>query len=472
MKSFKKGIIFTSLGTYSNFLVQLIVNMILSRILTPKDYGVVAIMQVFIIFFNLMIESGMGPAIIQNKTLNDSDYKNIFNFSVIFSIILGICFGFFGNLLAVIYNNDIYLNLTWVQSISIVFNGLNIVPTALLNKRMKFKTVNFTLIVSNFFAAIVGIITALLGSGVYSLLYSAITSAFLNFILNRHITKITLSPKLEKSSIVEIWDFSKNQFGFNFINYFSRNSDNILIGKFMGDVYLANYSKAYQLLMLPNQMFLGVINPVLQPVLSEYQDNIEYIKNFYYKIIQFLGLIGVPLSVFLSTSSRQIIFFVFGHQWGAAVVPFSILSLTVWCQLTVSTTGSIFQARNQANILFFTGSISALILVTSIIIGVFSESIVGVSISLSIGFFFAFFWNFSQLIVRSLHSSFIEFLILFKPAAFLGVITFITLHLESYFDPKNYAISLLIRGLIFILVMTSYIIFTDQKNNIKILLKK
>ena len=219
MKSFKKGIIFTSLGTYSNFLVQLIVNMILSRILTPKDYGVVAIMQVFIIFFNLMIESGMGPAIIQNKTLNDSDYKNIFNFSAIFSIILAICFGFLGNLLAVIYNNDIYLNLTWVQAISIVFNGLNIVPTALLNKRMKFKTVNFTLIVSNFFAAIVGITTALLGSGVYSLLYSAITSAFLNFILNRHITKITLSPKLEKRSIVEIWDFSKNQFGFNFINY-------------------------------------------------------------------------------------------------------------------------------------------------------------------------------------------------------------------------------------------------------------
>ena len=472
MKSFKKGIIFTSLGTYSNFLVQLIVNMILSRILTPKDYGVVAIMQVFIIFFNLMIESGMGPAIIQNKTLNDSDYKNIFNFSAIFSIILAICFGFLGNLLAVIYNNDIYLNLTWVQAISIVFNGLNIVPTALLNKRMKFKTVNFTLIVSNFFAAIVGITTALLGSGVYSLLYSAITSAFLNFILNRHITKITLSPKLEKRSIVEIWDFSKNQFGFNFINYFSRNSDNILIGKFMGDIYLANYSKAYQLLMLPNQMFLSVINPVLQPVLSEYQDDVEYIKSFYYKIIQFLGLIGVPLSVFLSTSSRQIIFFMFGHQWGAAVVPFSILSLTVWCQLTVSTTGSIFQARNQANILFFTGSISALILVTSIIIGIYMGSIITVSYMLSIGFIINFFVSFYQLIKFTLKGDMINFYKNFITPFILGIITFLVLLLIKNINIQDILLSFMINGIIFLLTVSLFIYFTKEKDLIHLFLIK
>ncbi|MDD3016381.1 MAG: lipopolysaccharide biosynthesis protein [Lactococcus chungangensis] len=472
MKNFKKGMLFTSIGTYSNFFVQLLVNMILSRILTPKDYGVVAIMQVFIIFFNLMIESGMGPAIIQNKNLNNSDYKNLFNFSAIFSIILAICFGLFGNILALFYSNDIYKILTWVQSISILFNGLNIVPTAILNKRMQFKEVNFSLVFSNICSAIVGITTAILGYGVYALIYSAIISALFNFIWNRFFTKLTFSNKFKKESIIEIWDFSKNQFGFNFINYFSRNSDNILIGKFMGDSALANYSKAYQLLMLPNQMFLRVINPVLQPILSEYQDDVEYIKNFYYKIIHLLGLIGIPLSIFLSTSSHQIILLMFGNQWGEAVIPFSLLALTVWCQLTVSTTGAIFQARNQVKLLFFTGFVSAIILVTSIIIGIFLNSIVGVSISLSVGFFIAFFWNFSQLIIKSLNSSFFEFLRIFKPSILLGVITFCALYLESYCDPENYFISLLLRGIIFIIVMIGYIMLTDEKNTIKKLLKK
>lgn len=472
MKNFKKGMLFTSIGTYSNFFVQLVVNMILSRILTPKDYGVVAIMQVFIIFFNLMIESGMGPAIIQNKNLNNLDYKNLFNFSAIFAIILAIGFGLFGNILASLYNNDIYRVLTWIQSISILFNGLNIVPTAILNKRMQFKAVNFSLVFSNMCSAIVGITAAFLGYGVYALIYSAITAAFFNFICNRFFTKMTFSKKLDKRSIIEIWDFSKNQFGFNFINYFSRNSDNILIGKFMGAAPLANYNKVYQLLMLPNQMFLSVINPVLQPVLSEYQDDVEYIKSFYYKIIHLLGLIGIPLSIFLSTSSRQIILFMFGNQWVEAVVPFSILALTVWCQLTVSTTGAIFQARNQVKLLFFTGFVSAIILVSSIVIGLFSNSIVGVAISLSIGFFISFFWNFSQLIVNSLYSSFFEFLKIFRSSVFLGLITFCALYFESYFDPKNYFISLLLRGAIFTIVMVGYVMLTDEKNKIKMLLKK
>ncbi|MDT2882285.1 lipopolysaccharide biosynthesis protein [Lactococcus lactis] len=472
MKNFKKGMLFTSIGTYSNFLVQLIVNMILSRILTPKDYGVVAIMQVFIVFFNLMIESGMGPAIIQNKNLIKTDYKNLFSFSAIFSIILAISFGFFGNILALIYNNDVYKILTWIEAISILFNGLNIVPTAILNKRMQFKAVNFSLVFSNIFSAIIGITTAFLGFGVYALIYSAITSSLINFLLNRFFTQLTFSKKIKKDSIIEIWNFSKNQFGFNFINYFSRNSDNILIGKFMGATPLANYNKAYQLLMLPNQLFLGVINPVLQPVLSDYQDDVEYIKNFYYKVVHLLGLIGIPLSIFLSMSSKQIILFMFGNQWGEAVLPFSILALTVWCQLTVSTTGAIFQARNQANVLFFTGFISALILVTSIIIGIISKTIFGVAISLSIGFFIAFFWNFSQLIIGSLHSSFLEFLSIFRSAVVLGGLTFIALYLESFFDPNNYFISLAIRSIIFLSVMICYIILTDEKNQIKILLKK
>ena len=119
----KKGFLFSAIGTYSNFALQLIIQMVLSRLLTPKEYGIVAIIQVFIVFFQMMVEAGLGPAIIQNKNLNNSDYKNIFTFSGFFAIILAIFFGIFGNLLAIIYNNDIYIYLTWVQSISILFNG-------------------------------------------------------------------------------------------------------------------------------------------------------------------------------------------------------------------------------------------------------------------------------------------------------------------------------------------------------------
>lgn len=472
MQNLKKGMFFTTIGTYSNFIVQLIVNMVLSRLLVPKDYGVVAIMQIFIIFFNLMIETGMGPAIIQNKNLSEEDYKVIFNYSAIFALILSVLFGFLGQILVIIYDNPIYQIITWIQAIAVFFNGLNIVPTALLNKSMKFKLVNFSLVLSNIFSAIVGVSSALLGFGIYSLIFSSITTAAFNFFLNRHFTKINFVNSLNINPLKNIWNFSKNQFAFNFINYFSRNLDNILIGKFMGITNLANYNKAYQLLMLPNQMFLNVINPVLQPVLSEYQNDVIYIRTTYFKIIKLLALFGIPLSVFCSMSSRQIIMVMFGGQWVDAVIPFSILSLTVWCQLTVSTTGAIFQARNQSNLLFFTGFISAIILVSSILIGILFGSLTSVAISLSVGFFIGFFWNFSQLIIKSLNGSMWEFLLLFKSPFFLSILVFIAIKFENFFDPKNFFLSLLFRGAIFSGVTILYILFTPEKDNVKILWNK
>lgn len=467
LNNFGKGMIFTFFGTYSNFFVQLIVNMILSRLLTPEDYGVVAVMQVFIIFFQLMVESGMGPAIIQNKELTKKDFNIIFNYSFALALGMAILFGFFGQFLAYAYGNDIYIRLTWIQAISVFFSGLNVVPTAVLLKQLEFKVVNVNSLIANFCSAVTGISLSFLDFGVYALVFSVIISAMINLTLNFFYSKISFSGNWNIDPIRKIFEFSKNQFGFNFINYFSRNSDNILIGKFIGASALANYNKAYQLLMLPNQMFLNVINPVLQPVLAEYQDDVVYIRNFYFKIIKILAIIGMPLSIFLSLSSEQIIMIMFGSQWHSAVIPFSYLALTVWCQMTVSTTGAIFQARNQTRILFFTGLISAISLVSFILIGTFMGSIDSVAICLSIGFVLVFFWNFYQLIVKSLEYSIFKFLLLFKSGIFLSGIVFVSLRVvEELFVSPNFIYSFVLKSLVFMIVMGVYLYSTNDKQEI------
>ena len=200
----KKGIIYTSIGTYSGFILQLIISMILSRLLTPKEYGVVAIVQVFILFFMIMVESGMGPAIIQNKKLTDSDYRVLFNFSGIFAFVVAILFGFFGLVLSLIYKNPIYQYLTWVQAISVLFNGLNVVPTAVLNKEKRFKEVNASTLIANFAGGLIGVLVALLGGGVYALILSSIISSGVNFFINRAITRLFFIRKLNLSALRKI----------------------------------------------------------------------------------------------------------------------------------------------------------------------------------------------------------------------------------------------------------------------------
>lgn len=471
-KQLRRGFIFTAMGTYSNFLLQIIIQMVLSRLLTPKEYGVVAIMQVFILFFSLMIEAGMGPAIIQNKQLTLRDNEVLFNFSVLGAAVVAILFGLFGLLLADIYGNSIYIALTWIQAISVFFSGLNVVPTALLNKKKQFKAVNFSMVFGNVCAGIVGVSMAFAHAGVYALILSAITSSVVNFLWNRFFTRMRFSFSWDSTPLKIIWTFSKNQFGFNLINYFSRNSDNILIGKFMGAAPLANYNKSYQLLLMPTQLIANIMNPVLQPVLSDYQDDVAYIRNFYFKLIHFMALIGVPLSVFLSLSSEQVIYFMFGTQWTAAVYPFSILSLTVWIQLTISSTGAILQARNHSKLLLINGILSAVILVTSIVIGVAFGAIIYVAICYSIGAVIVFCINFYNIIVKSLEGSYLRFWYQFLSPAIVGGIVFILLFFEKFIDPSNIFLSLLIRGLIFLGVLALYIALTSEKETLKLILKK
>lgn len=458
----KVGFLFTGIAKFSNVIINLIVNAILSRILTPEEYGVVSIVQVFIIFFQLFVEAGMGPAIIQNKKLTDKDNSILFNFSLIVAFGLAILYGLFGYILSYVYSNRIYISLSWLQTFSIFFNGLNVVPTAILNKNKKFKEVNFNFIIANIFSGLGGVLSALAGLGVYSLIIASIILTLISFILNFRKSSIRLVKEWDRRVLQSILGFSVNQFSFNFINYFSRNADNILIGRFIGPAALGNYNKAYQLLMMPNNVLLGIINPVLQPVLSDYQNDVLLIRETYFKILRLLALVGVSISVFLSIFSKEIILFLFGNQWSAAVFPFQVLATTVWVQMTLSSTGAIFQARNKTRELLTTGIYSAIILVSSIIVGIIIGNLNSVAISLTIGFYINYFMNFSRVMKLALNSNIFEMLKEFKNPFIIGLIELVVMKIvyQMVSGINSVFVILLISGLIFgvVFLVLSYLL--------------
>ncbi|AIS02727.1 lipopolysaccharide biosynthesis protein [Lactococcus lactis] len=468
----KKGFTYTAIGKYSNYLIQLVVQMVLSRLLTPKEFGVVAIMQVFIVFFALMVEAGMGPAIIQNKTLTYQDNNILFNFSAIFTVIVSIVFGFFGFFLSSFYNNSIFIQLTWLQSLSIMFDGLNIVPTALLYKNKKFKILNFNVVIANFISGALGVALAFYGFGVYSLIWYAICTSLLKFTLNMFFTNVSFVRELNLVAMKKIWSFSKNQFFFNFINYFSRNSDNILIGKFMGETAIANYSKSYQLLTMPSSLLLGIISPVLQPILSEYQDDVIYIRKISYKLVHFLVLISLPLSVFLSFTAQPIIFILFGNQWGNAVLPFRVLSLTIWSQIAVASFGGIIASRNKSEILVINGILNAIITVSSIIIGIIFGSINNVSICLTIAFIINFFISSYIIIKYVLDDHMKNYYKLFYSPILLSIIVSIFLWGVNIFNYSNVWLSFAINLIVFIVVFITYLAITKEINNVLKIFRK
>lgn len=452
--AFRIGMIFTALGQYSVILIQLLINIILSRLIPVEEFGIVANAQVYLLFFQLIVTAGIGPAIIQKKELNERDYGILFNYTILFSILLTVIFGFSGNLVAFTYHNDMYKPLFWSMSVVVLCEGINTVPRAILNKELRFRALNLRLFFSSFVGAIFGVTAAFAGFGVYALVISIAVPAIVSLILNFTAIKIQYTRSLSPKPFLSILSFSRNQMFFTIFNYFSRNSDNLLVGKFLGPVPIANYQKSYQLLTMPTTVFLGVITPVLQPILSQHQENVKLIRETFFKIIRVLALIAFPLTIFMMFNAKEIIFFLFGSKWYGAVIPFSILSFSLWAQMLNAVTSSIFMARDHSNKLLVNGIISILIMIPSIVVGVSFGSIIYVSIFVCVANLINFTISYWLLMTKVLDGRLIDALKQLVTPAFIGVIVAIIVYMTNPFlSFSNLFITLLVRGIVWVVLV-------------------
>lgn len=420
--SIKKATMINFISKYSNIFIQLIINSILARLLTPDDYGVVAIITVFISFFTIIADMGIGPAIIQNKNLNKKEISDIFNFTFFTAIVIGIGFIFFSYPLSDFYNNKVYIKLGKILSIGIFFNVLNIVPNALLLKDKKFRSLGIRTVIITVIGGVLTIILALKGAKYYALVINSVLIGFLTFVFNLYYSKLKVYISFSFESINKIREYSTYQFGFNFINYFSRNLDNLLIGKLMGQVPLGYYDKAYKLMLYPVQNLTHVITPVLHPILSDYQNDKVKIYNQYVKISKLLAIIGVFFSVFCFFAANEIIAIMFGNQWTMSVSSFKILSTSICVQMVLSSSGTIFQALNETKKLFLAGVIGAISNVSAIILGVIIGSIECVALGIVFAYIINFITGFYLLINKVFNKNMLEFLYEFKSSIIIVII--------------------------------------------------
>ncbi|WP_244658385.1 lipopolysaccharide biosynthesis protein [Priestia megaterium] len=468
-KDLKSGFIVSAIGRYTNFIIQLVILSILSRILTPNEFGIVAIINVFLIFFNMLIDIGVGPAIIQNKELNKKDISGIFSFTVLMSIIISVIFAFMSKPISKFYENDELINACLVMSLALFTSGINVVPNAVLLKQKKFLEVNKILILANSVSGAFAVMLAYYGFSYFSLIINTILKNLITFIIMVYISKTKLTFNLNLNNLKKIYTFSRNQFLFNFINYFSRNLDNLLIGKYISPKELAFYDKAYTLSLYPNQMFTNVITPVVQPILSEYEQQKDIIKITYLKITKLLALIGMPITIFIVTSSKEIILILFGEQWSGSIVVFQILGCSIWVQMILSSTGAIFQSTNRTDLLLLSGVLSTFLNVISIVIGIITGEIKYIAMILVVSFIINLFQANYLLMVKIFNSFQREFYKNLKDPFIISL--FILLSLELV----NTCLSSLPIAFIFVIkiVIMSliYIIGLKLTNNFNFIMK-
>ena len=462
----KKGIIINFFTTYSNIVIQIILSMILARLLSPKEFGVVAIVLVFVTFFQLLSDMGLGPAIIQNNDLDEKDISNIFIFSLVMGAIASLAFYFGSDLIAIFYNDLIYIKIGKLLSISIFFFTLNIVPLALNRRKHKFKLVGIITIFVNLFSGIMAIIMAYKGYSYYAIIYRTIVNSILIFIFSFYFSKLKIYYTFNIKSIKKVFSYSVYQFLFNTINYFSRNLDNILIGKYLGVVSLGFYDKAYRLMLYPVQSLTGVITPVMHPILSKYQNDKKLIFSTYLKVVKILALLGIPISIFLYFSTKEIIIIMYGEGWIESIPVFKILACTVWIQVILSSSGSIFQAAGKTKHLFISGFLSAIMMVSGIVYGVSRGDLKSVGLGLLVAFLVNFIQAYYILIKITLKQSLKEFYKVLLNPAIIGIIMLVFFNMINI-EIDNIFISFGIKVLVAIISMGIGLILTKEYKNIR-----
>lgn len=422
----KKNIFYVSIYKYSGIFFQLIIGAVLARLLKPEEFGTVAVVLVFSNFFSLLTDLGIGSAIIQLKNLRNTQISALFLITIIYSTFLAICFFLSGNLIAKFYNNIKYQEITQLLAVSLFFYSISNIPEAILKKENNFRLIGKIELSIQFFSGLIAVFLAFNGYSYYAIIYRQIIISTLIFIFKYHYSRIILFNKYDFYVISEIFNYSFFQFLSNSVFYLSRNFDNLIIGKFLGESSLGYYDKAYTLIMMPIGNISRIINNVLHPSLSIHQENKELIFQTFNRISKFLLIFGLPLSIFLFFTAKELIIVIYGPQWERSIDAFKYLSLSISLQLVIVSSGSIFLVLGKTFYLFINGVFSSILIIISVIVGVICYNSISITaILLSISYIFIFYQCFYLLIVKSFNLSYWNFLKSFLPALKISLLVII-----------------------------------------------
>ena len=360
---------------YISMGVQILITAVLARILAPEEFGLVAIVSVFTALFSLFSDMGIGNAIVQYQNLSEEDYGALFGFSVVLAVGLTVGFCAISPLIAMFYSDSRLMLLCCVSSPTLLFSTLNMVPEGLMLKGRRFDLIGFRLVVATVISGSVAIAMALRGWGAISLVLQTAMSTLVVLTWNLVSRPIRHISFHFKKPLNKISSYSAYQFGFTLINYFSRNLDNMLVGRFLGNDQLGYYDKAYKLTTYPMSAFSSVIGSVIQPYMAEHQDEPDVIFDCFLKIYKLISLIGVMVATVCFCASGEIVEVLYGPGWEPSIPVFAVLSISIYFQMMGNPSSAFFQSLGRTDYMFRVGLINTGLTITGLFVGLAGGSI-------------------------------------------------------------------------------------------------
>lgn len=296
-------------------LVSFIVAVILARLLSPSEYGTLAIVSVVIVFFQVFVDSGMANALIQKKEIDDTDYSTVFYFNMLMCVLLyGILF-FIAPLFAEFYQDSSLIAILRVLGIVILISGVKNVQQAYVSRNMLFKKFFFSTLVGTIVAAIVGIAMAYIGYGVWALIVQQIMNTFIDTCVLWFTVKWRPKRLFSSKKLKGMFDYGWKLLATGLLGTLYNNISQLCIGKVYSSSDLAYYNRGKS---WPNLLVTNIntsLDSVLLPTFSKKQNDNEWLKEKCSKSIQFSSYLIFPAMIGLATVATPLTRIILTEKW-------------------------------------------------------------------------------------------------------------------------------------------------------------
>jgi O-antigen/teichoic acid export membrane protein len=351
------------------FVLSMIATIVLARLLTPQDYGLIGMVGVITGFISIFKDLGLASATIQKSDLSQAQISTLFWINVFFSICTLMLTAAIAPFVARFYSEPRLLGITVAYSVGFLFSGLTVQHEALLKRRMRFLAVAIVEMLSLVTGIAIAIFFAWRGFNYWALIISQLTQGLVYAIGVWIACRWIPSWPSRHSGVGSMLAFGRNLTGFSIVNYFARNLDNLLIGRFWGSQQLGLYARAYQLLMLPLEQINAPIASVAMPALSRLADTPERYRAAYLRLLEKIELLTMPLMAFMIASSDWLVLLLLGPKWAGVSPIFAFLGIAGLFQPILSTAGIIYLTQGRSHHMFQWGLIGSSIIIASFFIG-------------------------------------------------------------------------------------------------------
>lgn len=363
------GSAWTLFANISSQAISFLVTVVLARLLAPEDFGVVAISAVFIGVITLFQDVGMGAALIQRKDIDEDYLSTSFSVSLLAGALLAALVAVISPLVAAFYKETVLRDILLVSSLGFLLSPFTSIHTSILSRRLEFKKVALITLGTQAVSGSISVGLALSGYGLWSMVLGKIFSQPILIPVVWHVVKWRPRPRIIRKCFTDLFGFSSHLLGFNLLNFFARNLDNLIIGKYLGAQQLGYYSVAYNLMLKPLQLISWSVGKVLFPVFSSIQDDPEQTRAVYLKIIRSISLVTFPMMTGLFMVAEEFILSVYGETWRPAILPLKLLCAVGAIQSIGTTAGVIFNSQGRSDLTLKVGAVSATAIVVGFIIG-------------------------------------------------------------------------------------------------------